>query len=371
MLAKGPHPRLDLKRRQIRLLQIAPDREKGRVSCHLECFDLNSCPEYTALSYRWGDPRSKKRITLQGEQYKINLNLADFLLAARCRGDYGYLWIDALCINQDDKREKNHQVHLMSWIYYQAQKVVVWLGNGELNPESPDRWSYDDWLQLCQNEYWSRVWIVQEIMFAHDIVVRNGVTEISWNELSRHFEWSAPPRSEWLRPIGKATEYIHSSHAATVFFVKAKWHSTPNREQDFALYELLQWFAGWESKNTRDRVFALCGLATGKTRIEVDYAKSVKAICRELRQKILSQHRNGDRLGVIVEVSRFCARILLVKDVWSRKEMYKRHRQLHNCPDTEDLHHVSLQKATPLAIPASIHCPGRGWISLRELDPSY
>ncbi len=38
------------------------------------------------------------------------------------------LWVDAVCINQDDVVEKNHQVHLMKDIYGGATRVLVWLG---------------------------------------------------------------------------------------------------------------------------------------------------------------------------------------------------------------------------------------------------
>jgi hypothetical protein len=37
-------------------------------------------------------------------------------------------WIDAICVNQEDKSERSHQVGLMETIYTRATKVHVWLG---------------------------------------------------------------------------------------------------------------------------------------------------------------------------------------------------------------------------------------------------
>lgn len=44
----------------------------------------------------------------------------------------GYLWIDAICINQATTLEKNHQVSMMGMIYSQAECVIVWLGNCDI-----------------------------------------------------------------------------------------------------------------------------------------------------------------------------------------------------------------------------------------------
>jgi hypothetical protein len=39
-----------------------------------------------------------------------------------------FLWVNAICINQDDVRERNDQVSLMDDIYGKAQQKLVWLG---------------------------------------------------------------------------------------------------------------------------------------------------------------------------------------------------------------------------------------------------
>ncbi|KKY25110.1 putative ankyrin and het domain protein [Phaeomoniella chlamydospora] len=99
---------------------------------------------YVCLSYTWGHPEATdtpmpdppmQPIIIDGLELLIGQNLHDALIAIRSlmAGEPEpvpdkYLWIDAVCINQADTREKNHQVSMMHWIYKAAKRVVVWLG---------------------------------------------------------------------------------------------------------------------------------------------------------------------------------------------------------------------------------------------------
>ena len=93
---------------------------------------------YRALSYEWG-PRPEKNtdlptINLDGHTIRVRHNLYEALKAIiRAGFDKSSdapmpLWVDALCINQSDDKEKGHQVDLMRDIFATAEKVLVWLG---------------------------------------------------------------------------------------------------------------------------------------------------------------------------------------------------------------------------------------------------
>ncbi|KAF7191002.1 Heterokaryon incompatibility protein 6, OR allele, partial [Pseudocercospora fuligena] len=84
--------------------------------------------KFTALSYTWGEPRFTQRLILNGLPYSITENLYFFLQRCRQLTDIRVLWVDAVCINQHDDKEKSVQVANMINIYKYASDVMVWLG---------------------------------------------------------------------------------------------------------------------------------------------------------------------------------------------------------------------------------------------------
>ncbi|KAL2672716.1 hypothetical protein Neosp_013430 [[Neocosmospora] mangrovei] len=116
--------------RQIRLIEITSTQPE--IVCKLEVVSLENGPAYSALSYVWGDPEITRSVLLNGNQVNVAINLASALEhAPKHLEDANVaprLWADALCINQSDPNEKNHQVPFMKDIYSQAEIVICWLG---------------------------------------------------------------------------------------------------------------------------------------------------------------------------------------------------------------------------------------------------
>lgn len=98
---------------------------------HLKLIDVEHAPLYEALSYTWGPPSDQPRdyIWLQGCPLPIKPNLEAALRSLRLPNQRRRLWIDAICINQDDVDERSRQVQYMRSIYKHAARVVVWLGS--------------------------------------------------------------------------------------------------------------------------------------------------------------------------------------------------------------------------------------------------
>jgi len=126
---------------EIRLLVLLPQRSGEPATCTEPIRSLiihvprDQAPEYDALSYCWGKSNTKHIIHVGGgKALTVGDNL--FTALSHLRGEvFGHrkiLWIDAICINQQDK-ERNFQVLLMDSIYARAYRVVIWLG---LAPES-------------------------------------------------------------------------------------------------------------------------------------------------------------------------------------------------------------------------------------------
>ena len=113
---------------EIRLLQLMPGKAETPLRCHLITVSLQDSPTFEALSYVWGSPNIKTPIEVEGDPFPITTNLESALRALRRRRKSRLLWIDAICINQDDNAERSVQVPLMGSIYAGANCVVTWLG---------------------------------------------------------------------------------------------------------------------------------------------------------------------------------------------------------------------------------------------------
>jgi hypothetical protein len=77
---------------------------------HLADLEDDSC-HYEALSYEWGDESNTSfYIILNGQKFSVRENLWSALFYLRMKDTVRIIWIDALCINQENKGERNHQV---------------------------------------------------------------------------------------------------------------------------------------------------------------------------------------------------------------------------------------------------------------------
>src|SRR3569833_286637 len=119
---------LDEAEGQIRLIQLFPGQESDDTLCgRLMAVDLNTDPEYDAVSYVWGDPQRRFSLVIDGQLLPITENLHIALRGLRLGHRSRTLWIDAICIDQADILERGHQVRLMQAVYSNARIVRVWL----------------------------------------------------------------------------------------------------------------------------------------------------------------------------------------------------------------------------------------------------
>jgi len=139
--------------REIRCVTLLPGSRDDPVACELVYTsiknDLDTHIDYTALSYCWGNVKDTMEIILHGSSmnqssrtrkeqtnasFRITRNLYIALKALR-NDRRQHLWIDAICINQQNLQEKTHQVQLMAKIYSSAESVLVWLGPHDLDSQ--------------------------------------------------------------------------------------------------------------------------------------------------------------------------------------------------------------------------------------------
>ncbi|KAK0648409.1 heterokaryon incompatibility protein-domain-containing protein, partial [Cercophora newfieldiana] len=201
---------------QIRLLKLAPgDDADSPLRFDLVTDDLDSYPgpSYEALSYTWGNTAEPCTafVGTRTAEYFVNItsNLNAALRSLRNRPQAAFLWIDAVCINQDDLQEREAQVELMRRIFSSATRTVVWLG--EHDPSTRDAIScielvkgeaqfipsmldpahgcyvkeplWTAFAKLLARSWFERVWVYQEIAVSANVDLRCGPFSIVWDDL--------------------------------------------------------------------------------------------------------------------------------------------------------------------------------------------
>jgi hypothetical protein len=112
----------------IRLVQLIKG-DGYEIECHLLKAFVNEVGiPYEALSYAWGDTAKTKQILLNNRRFLVTENLFIALQHLRLEDEDRILWIDAICIDQTQNLERNHQIMHMASIYREAETVLFWLG---------------------------------------------------------------------------------------------------------------------------------------------------------------------------------------------------------------------------------------------------
>ena len=244
----------------------------------------------------------------------VEINLTDNLYAALGRMRKATrtrtLWVDAVCINQADVIEKNHQVHMMNHIYRNAQQVLIWLGeerddttqawsffdvietsfNNGFNRYEPDLNDPSKWLgpglnplgkglppreapvwgameALLRSPWFSRIWTFQEIIVAANAVVHCGSHMMPWERFIKLIKWihvcghsrSINYLDNQALIVGEARMLYHNKNAS-----QSRLHNLSN-----ALIRT----RNRDATDPRDKIYALFGLLSGQE-LYPDYSLS-------------------------------------------------------------------------------------------------
>lgn len=280
------YEQLQPRSKEIRLLEMLPGEETDIVRCNLRTFNLCTMPAYVALSYTWIRDGKYQHIECNKQQLRISKSLGRFLKQFRTAksGDIEFLWIDAICINQTDVGERNHQVGQMRDIYSRASLTIAWLGPSSQDAvlafemaagrkklvfsnhqdfrqyRSKKQWSA--FASLLNKPYWSRVWIIQEFTLATTIELWCGELSAPWSG----FEHICQSLERLAKPSRPHTESacVLTSRGSILAKQRSEWcrrHSATSKQSASTLLQLLQAYGGAESSDIRDKVFALLGLA--------------------------------------------------------------------------------------------------------------
>ena len=311
----------------IRIVQVQPGRRGSPIRCHLTTLNVQTSPNagYVALSYVWGPKTNQQTIFLNGRSFSVTRNLHSALQHIRERKRGVSLWIDAICINQNDNEERGHQIAHMRSIYYRARRVMIWLGEADDTSDAAiDYILYEEHeddilplyvMDLFSRPWWSRVWVVQEAATARcEPILRCGDREFPWSCLRRL--QTKVPFTGWLQYVIEVRMWGYKPHDTDDPIEKI--HSTIHMRMFFGAVDrlrdgiVLSWrdvlALGFvmQSTDPRDLIYALIGLLDPQKplRLEPDYAKDVAFVRREAAFLSLQCSEGLESLTMTSSISR-------------------------------------------------------------------
>ncbi|KAF5611639.1 heterokaryon incompatibility 6 OR allele [Fusarium subglutinans] len=124
---------------QIRLIEVTSKSNKP-LELSISTYLTTESPSYHAISYTWGDSGLAEEIIINGQNMVVTENCRHALIqVGNCYqslpGKPIFIWIDSICINQDDNAEKSHQVAMMGDIFSKASKVLACVGPHQDNSQ--------------------------------------------------------------------------------------------------------------------------------------------------------------------------------------------------------------------------------------------
>lgn len=283
----------ELGSQRIRLIKIRPGRPRDTIECDTKVCFLSEAGEYTALSYTWGIPVERCQIVVDEQPRMVTVNLCRFLWQARQLPNRfsGWLWIDALSIQQSDPWEKLEQVKLLSAIFARATDAVVWLGPAYGNSDramkalTAQRTKQPRWkaprsvwaspvssamLELCERPYWSRLWVFQELKASQTTAILCGNSCVHLGSLESLMYDDHDER------VKVKAQALQSSPAAMLLRLI-------HASMDGSLRAMLNSTNRLRCTDPRDKVYAILNVvSSGHQGIEADYTVTLPDLMNQI-----------------------------------------------------------------------------------------
>ncbi|KAH6644754.1 heterokaryon incompatibility protein-domain-containing protein [Boeremia exigua] len=281
-------------------LQAGVADDPIRFSLQLTACDADPQIDYEALSYTWGDLADTREISCGGAEVgtshlMVTTNCYSALNSLRMPDKPRTLWIDAICINQDDFDEREAQVAMMRSIYSGATQVVVYLGDSSDDSDSIMRYIEDQyepveyprrktftrlseevWCSFSSRAWFNRTWVLQELFSAYKVEVRCGQKSISWKALADYY-------ARWYS--GALRNNLRVPPAYEVVQFMAWVRKRRNEEMGPRLLELLMRTRWCTSSDPRDKLYgilSMLGADDSITFLHPNYRRSANKLYTDL-----------------------------------------------------------------------------------------
>ena len=326
---------------EIRLLHVHLGTWDAEIEGKFSVVSLKKNPEFIALSYTWGDmiDAPPAAVKVRGQAIPVSPNLHDALRRLRWHTHQAshykrlVIWADALCINQADMQEKQHQIPLMRKIYSQCQYTALWLGeisydNLTTNPGAPepveaarkiivelhneehltsikpfDRDGTDAHFinvqnvfnTLAESPWFTRRWVIQEAVLSPAVEVFFGPLSMELSFLSRamdmyseHIEKSCCTTSEHGHYMLRRSIRTFLQEFTSLRYYRYR-HGLGSKTH---ILELCREFTSRETSLDADYVYSLLGLTNPTSSIVPDYSIPLHVLFTDICKDYMIESRS-------------------------------------------------------------------------------
>ena len=308
----------------IRLIELFPNEYDEPLKGALHVVPIANPGKFWALSCVWGGlPSEFAPYYFETKEGRIlitsSLALALRQIRKRMGANSTRIWADAICIVQSDSYEKAGQIPLMGEIYKMAERVFAWLGpeddtttqamtflarvsvpNDTLDeatssqslPISSDTMLMEEDVlsalnYILSSSWFTRVWIVQELILGSHVFLVYGNTEMEWEQFISAIRFC----EDQLRKMRRYQVLIRSFYPALALGkVRSLRHQT---HRQYTLLELLEYFAYTQATKEEDKLFALRGLALEHSdkAFTPQYGPSPESAIRQYAAGFIKSHK--------------------------------------------------------------------------------
>jgi hypothetical protein len=321
--------KIDSTKREIRLISLRPTTS-DEIECDVKHQSLDNATYYT-LSYEWAHPEPVHTILLDNLMKEVRPNLFKALRRLRDKIPGQWLWIDALCIDQDNYSERSGQVNIMGDIFECSKKNFVWLGedadestlamellssvtanvqrSADAEAEIITRLTViakdksiqreKSWIalrKLFERPYWKRVWIIQEIFLSHPTILICGNDTCKWDDV---FSLITLVTTQNIRLHTHEGRIAVLGRLLPPRLLVDIFHRRRQGKANFLDYLLLS--RQRSTSDARDHIYGVLGLTRPRV-TDSDYEKTVENVYLEVVENMIVRDGNLDILSACCEI---------------------------------------------------------------------
>jgi hypothetical protein len=303
---------------------------------------------YIAVSYHWGSNTRSGRLVLQDGSFiptTSSLENAIPLIAhavirifVATNLPYRLIWIDQVCINQEDTRERESQIGLMYELYTKANKVVIWLGGVDDNamlisaienstallqrnivPKTKQTLALVEYLGMDNHSrevnntgeqmflkffdrlWFNRAWTFQEAVLPKDLIILTGMLTIDFETLLDVIDLIGEERMGRMLCRARQMDKNAANGYEALMAIRTTRNNFSRETSGLQYLHFLSELAPfYEATNPRDLCYAFLGFQTNpNVSIKPNYSLPVEDVFIDTSKAIVEGMRSLDLFSAL------------------------------------------------------------------------